>query len=64
MGTAVEIHSLEKSPDLNGVRGEIVNPQDVRTGRFGVKTATGRLLALKPVNFRPLKNDIDETSFS
>ena len=52
VGAAVEIHSLQKSPELNGVHGEIIKSQDLGTGRCGVKTATGRELALKPVNLR------------
>ena len=52
VGAAVEIHSLQKSLELNGARGELVKSQDLGTGRFGVKTATGRELALKPVNLR------------
>ena len=52
VGAAVEIHSLQKSPELNGVCGEIFKSQDLGTGRWGVKTATGRELALKPVNLR------------
>ena len=52
LGAAVEIHSLQKSPELNGVRGEVVKSQDLGTERFGVKTAPGRELALKPGNLR------------
>ena len=55
MGAAVEIHSLQKSPELNGVRGEIIKSQDPDTGRCGVKTATGRELAFKPVNLRLIR---------
>ena len=52
VGAAVEIHSLQKSPELNGVRGEVVKSQDLGTGRCVVRSATGRELALKPVNLR------------
>ena len=52
VGAAVEIHSLQKSPELNGVRGKVVTSHDVGTGRCGVKTATGRDLALKPINLK------------
>ena len=52
VGAEVEIHSVQKSPELNGVRGEIVKPQDLGTGRWEVKATNGRLLALKPVNLR------------
>ena len=68
VGVAVEIHSLQKSPELNGVRAEIFKSQDLGTGRYGVKTATGRELALKPVNLRlmgaltaPAADDSHET---
>ena len=39
VGTKVEIHSLLRAPELNGVRGEIVGPppQDPGTGRWSVK---------------------------
>ena len=55
MGAVVEIHSLQKSPELNGVRGEVVKSQDLSTGRCEVKTATGKDLALKPVNLRLIR---------
>ncbi len=35
---AVEIYSLQKSPELNGVRGEAVKWQDLGTGRCQVTT--------------------------
>ena len=39
MGTTVEIHSLLRAPELNGVHGEIVDPppQDPGTGRWSVE---------------------------
>ena len=50
-GADVEMHSLVRSPELNGVRGQVVEPQDPRTGRCGVKIdSDGRVLALKPAN--------------
>ena len=55
VGTKVEIHSLLQAPELNGVRGEIVDPppQDPGTGRWSVKIEQeGRLLALKSSNLR------------
>ena len=55
MGTKVEIHSLLRAPELNGVRGEIVDPppQDPGTGRWSVKIEKeGRLVALKSSNLR------------
>ena len=58
VGAAVEIHSLHKSPELNGVRGEVVESEDLSTGRCQVKTATGRILALKPVNLRLLSAQV------
>ena len=56
VGAQVEIHSLQSSHELNGVRGEIVRPLDLGTGRWGVLAATGRDLALKPVNLRLAEN--------
>ena len=52
VGADVDIHSLQRSPELNGVRGKILEAQDLGTGRCRVKTATGRDLALKPANLR------------
>jgi len=52
VGADVEIHSLSRRPELNGVRGKIIEPQDPGTGRCGVKTATGIEVALKTVNIR------------
>ena len=50
-GADVEIHSLEQKPELNGVRGKVVEPQDPGSGRWGVKIdSDGRVLALKPAN--------------
>jgi len=50
VGAEVEIHSLQRSPELNGVRGKIVETLDLATGRWGVKVATGRAVLLKPAN--------------
>ena len=58
VGAAVEIHSLHKSPELNGVRGEVVESEDLSTGRCQVKTDTGRFLALKPVNLKLLSAQV------
>ena len=55
VGAVVEIHSLQKSPELNGMHGEIIKSQDLGTGRCGVKTATGREVALKQVNLRLIR---------
>jgi hypothetical protein len=50
-GADVEIHSLVRSPELNGVCGKVVVPQDPGSGRWGVKIdSDGRILALKPAN--------------
>ena len=54
LGAQVEIHSLERSPELNGMRGEIVEAQDPVTERWKVKMEhqDGRVVALKPGNLR------------
>jgi hypothetical protein len=55
VGTQVEIHSLLRATELNGVRGEIVNPppQDPGTGRWNVEIEKGaRTVALKSSNLR------------
>ena len=50
-GADVEIHSPQQKPELNGVRGKVVEPQDPGSGRWGVKIdSDGRVLALKPAN--------------
>ena len=50
-GADVEIHSLVRSPELNGVRGKVVEPQDPGSGLWGVKIdSDGRVLALEPAN--------------
>ena len=50
-GADVVIHSLVRSPELNGVRGKIVEPQDPASRRWGVKIdSDGRVIALKPDN--------------
>ena len=54
-GADVEVHSLVRSPELNGGRGKVVEPQDPGTGRCGVKfDSDGRVLALKPANLARL----------
>ena len=54
-GADVEMHSLVRSPELNGGRGKVVEPQDPGTGRCGVKIdSDGRVLALKPANLARL----------
>jgi hypothetical protein len=55
VGATVEIHSLLRAPELNGMRGEIVGPppQDPGTGRWSVKIEKeGPLVALKSSNLR------------
>jgi hypothetical protein len=51
-GADVEMHSLVRSPELIGVRRQVVEPQDPGPGRCGVKIDSdgGRVLALKPAN--------------
>ena len=51
IGDRVQLHSLLRSPELNGVFGKILKPQDPSTGRVGVEIEnTGRVLALQPSN--------------
>jgi len=53
VGAKVEIHSLLRAPDLNGAKGEIVEPQDPATGRWVVKIEEAvRVVKLKPSNLR------------
>jgi hypothetical protein len=50
-GAHVEIHSLLRSPELNGVRGKIVEPKGSHSSRWVVKIdVDGRDVALKPAN--------------
>jgi hypothetical protein len=59
VGTTVEIHSLLRAPESNGVRGEIVGPpsHDPGTGRWSVKIEKeGRLVALRSSNLRLASN--------
>ena len=59
VGARVEIHSLQRAPELNGVDGEIVSAHDSGTGRWGVKTGTdGRELAIRPDNLRRIDADL------
>ena len=51
-GTVVTLHGLVAKPDLNGVSGRILK-FDADTGRYGVRLATGKLVALKPTSLRP-----------
>jgi hypothetical protein len=41
-GADVEIQSLVRLPELNGMRGKVVEPQDPGSGRWGVKVSDGR----------------------
>jgi hypothetical protein len=62
LGAKVEIHSLLRSPELNGVRGEIIEAPSAAvlppgTGRWSIKIETagetdGRLVALKSSNLK------------
>ena len=55
IGDRVQLHSLLRSPELNGICGKIVKPQDPSTGRVGVEIEkNGRVLALAPVNLARL----------
>ena len=37
VGSPVQLHSLVKQPELNGLRGTIVQAADTATGRFAVR---------------------------
>ena len=37
VGSPVQLHSLVKQPELNGLRGTIVKAADTATGRFAVR---------------------------
>ena len=50
IGDRVQLHSLLRSRELNGVCGKVVKPQDPSTGRVGVEIENGRVLALEPGN--------------
>ena len=55
IGDRVQLHSLLRSPELNGVFGKIVKPQDLSTGRVEVEIENnGRALALPPGNLARL----------
>ena len=55
IGDRVQLHSLLRSPELNGVAGKIVKTQDPNTGRVDVAIENnGRVLALKPGNLARL----------
>jgi len=55
IGDRVQLHSLLRSPELNGVCGKIVKPQDPSTGRVDVEIENnGRVLALKTGNLARL----------
>ena len=55
IGDRVQLHSLLRSPELNGVFGKIVKPQDLSTGRVEVEIENnGRALALLPGNLARL----------
>ena len=56
VGSPVQLHSLVKQPELNGLRGTIVQAADTATGRFAVRMdppsqqQPGRLVTLLPAN--------------
>ena len=55
IGDRVQLHSLLRSPELNGVCGKIVKSQDSSTGRVDVEIENnGRVLALPPGNLARL----------
>jgi len=49
MGTIVRVHSLQSSPEHNGVLGAIVR-HDLANGRWHIRTVNGRVLSFKPSN--------------
>lgn len=51
IGTAVEVHSLQKQPELNGALGVVVGVK-ATTGRLHVRLFGGEEVALKPVNIK------------
>ena len=55
IGDRVQLHSLLRSPELNGVCGKILKPEDPSTGRVDVEIENnGRVLALRPGNLARL----------
>ena len=55
IGDRVQLHSLLRSPELNGICGKIVKPEDPSTGRVDVEIENnGRVLALAPGNLARL----------
>ncbi len=55
IGDRVQLHSLLRSPELNGVCGKIVKPQDPSTGRVDVEIENnGAVIALTPGNLARL----------
>ena len=60
IGDAVEIHSLKNASELNGAQGEIYQSKDPESGRWAVRTATGRIVALKTVNLQRVHARVPE----
>ena len=61
-GTIVEVHSLRSAPLHNGQRGELLR-LDAQSGRWEVRlTSTGKVLALKRDNLRPIAEPTAGTS--
>ena len=55
IGDRVQLHSLLRSPELNGICGKILKPEDPSTGRVDVEIENnGRVLALAPGNLARL----------
>ena len=50
VGATVQVHSLIRSPEYNGLHGVVLEHVNAR-GRWGIKTVTGHSLSLKPANF-------------
>lgn len=56
VGTAVRLHSLAARPELNGLRGTIVQAADATSGRLGVRVAqASSILSLKLANLIDVK---------
>ena len=55
IGDRVQLHSLLRTPELNGVCGKVVTPQNRSTGRLVVEIENnGRVVALQPGNIARL----------
>ena len=52
VGTTVLIHELQKCPELNGTRGQIVGKWDEGSNRWQVRLDTGSIKAIKLENLK------------